>query len=325
MKHWLVNRLTPSKQSSEHWIQLATALESFWDQQYTPQIERVENNRSIFTASPEDLEKALVDMGSFFDVFMPIAETNKPLAIAWRRDELHYKNTSLPVQSILARNFSGLNTRWEPLYAKDAEQYQQKLFYSADEVHDLGHNLNDYFLTSRGRLWVDLGHLRLLTISRAEFEAIVHQEIEKIRPTHIVYEGELFQLSIHFKAQPDVMAVAAQQSQRRTALPYQDQLTIPRWDWQTIRQRELTRLLQYNNSAYFYFDDVPADFAPLDYQTEISQLTAFESPFFGGELDQLLHYDLFFSWFKFLFGLTDFSFGNALSDLMNEAIPDLWN
>ncbi|MCX4030375.1 hypothetical protein H0A36_27625 [Endozoicomonas sp. SM1973] len=268
MQHWLVNRLTASKQTSERWVQLAMSLELFWDQQFTPAIERVENSRSIFTASPKDLEKALADMGSFFDVFMPIAETNKPLAIAWRRDELHYKDTSLPVQSILARNFSGLNTRWEPLYAKDAESYQQGTFYSTDEVHDLGHALDDYFLTSRGRLWVDLGHLRLLQISRSEFETIVRQEIEKIRPTHIVYEGELFQLSIHFKAKPDRLLIETQKTERPAHLPYQDQFETPRLDWQTIRQRELTPLLQYNESPYFYFDDVPADYAPLDTYVE---------------------------------------------------------
>ncbi|WP_163836780.1 hypothetical protein [Spartinivicinus ruber] len=269
MQHWLVNRLTASKQSSERWVQLAQALETFWDEQFTPAIERVENSRSIFTASPEDLEKALADMGSFFDVFMPIAETNKPLAIAWRRDELHYKDTSLPVQSILARNFSGLNTRWEPLYAKDAAAYQQRLFYSADEVHDLGHELDDYFLTSRGRLWVDLRHLRLLQVSRTEFETIVRQEIEKIRPTHIVYEGELFQLSIHFKAKPDRLLIETQKTERTAHLPYQDQIKAPRLDWQTFQQRELTPLLQYNKSPYLYFDDVPTDYAPLDTYFEI--------------------------------------------------------
>lgn len=202
MENWLVQRLAGSKKDTQRWVELAEALEEFWDKYFLPEVVRLENSRSLFTASDEDLEMRLEDMGDFFDVNLAVSEDSKPLAIAFRRDEIRYKNTEIPIQSILNRNFSGLDTHWLPLFAPVSGSYDEDNFFTEEDLINRGEDLNDFFMTSRGTLWVDEGHLRRLGYTRSEFARVIESEIEKVRPVHIVFDNVLFILTIIFDMLP---------------------------------------------------------------------------------------------------------------------------
>lgn len=211
VKHWLQDRLTGSKKTNRRWLDLAEALEGFWDQQYLPLAERVESCRSVFTASDEDLERRLEDLGDFFDVNLPASEGSRPLAIVFRRDEIRRKNTAVPMESILRRNFEGLEAQWEPLWAPVAGPYTPESMRRQREIEDP----DAYYMTSRGLIVVNETQLRRMGIERAAFSRVAVNEVDKVRPAHIVYDGELFILTINFDYPGLSLAVNTQLSCRR--------------------------------------------------------------------------------------------------------------
>lgn len=264
MQDWLLKRLAGSKKDAPLWTELAEALEFFWDQNVEPYIQGLENNRSIFTTPEAFLNQRLLDMGDFFDVNLRLGKEGSPLDIVFRRDEIQWKNTILPIESILRRNFHGLNTRWEPLYAPVDGPYDHDHFYSEAELAFLNENIDDYFMTSRGRMFVDDGHLRRLGIPRNQFLNAAESEVSKVKPVHIVYEGEYFFLSVSMDHKPltiDVDHPTVIHSETSLSLTpanmAQDNITIP-------VLYELSPCTHYNNSHWFGFDEIPADFVPLD-------------------------------------------------------------
>ena len=263
MKDWLLNRLAGGRVNAKQWRELARALELFWDTHYEPVITRIADSRSLFTASDADLELTLKDLGEFFNVNMPLADVSKPLAVAWRRNEIHLKSTSIPISSIIGRNYDGLEVRWEELYAPIHGQYDTLSLLSAEEIKKAGHDMGHFFMTSRGRLWANKGQFLSLGISQSEFRRAVRAEIAKIRPVHIVYEGEYFVLNIEVDVPPLSVDFDHDTSQKN----YLAQLPEHLVDYQrihSIRTYDAEHIPTVNESSYPLFDDIPADFCSLD-------------------------------------------------------------
>ncbi|MCD9516409.1 MULTISPECIES: hypothetical protein [Photobacterium] len=236
-QNWLVERLTDNKKSSARWVELAQALEEYWETHFFDDLQVFENSHNIFTASPEDLNKRIAELGDFFDVALPIDKSSKRLAVLWRKEEIHQKDTALLVESLLTRNFNGSPAKWERVWAPNGT-YDKEHLYSTFELDVLNKNKDDYWLTSRGKLLVDLGHLHRIGMTKLEFVSIARREIERVRPTHIVYDGEVFLLTIDFYY---------------PKLP----ITCPRITLSTIGSR-------YRYSLEDRFDDVISDASPLD-------------------------------------------------------------
>lgn len=201
-KDWLVERLTGSKKGSPRWVELAAALEEYWNDHFFDDLQELENSKNIFTANSNQLDRIVSEQGDFFDVALPIDDSGKRLGIAWRREEIHKKNTSFPINSVLNRNFNGLPATWQNVYAPVTGEYDRLSLYTEYELKLLDRNLDDYWLTSRGRLLVDLNHMKKIGMSKDEFLLVARREIERVRPTHIVYDGELFILTVEFDYQP---------------------------------------------------------------------------------------------------------------------------
>lgn len=236
-QNWLVERLTDNKKGSARWVELAQALEEYWETHFFDDLQVFEDSHNIFTASPEDLNKRIAELGDFFDVALPIDESSKRLAVLWRKEEIHQKDTALLVESLLTRNFNGTPAKWERVWAPNGV-YDRQHLYSTFELEVLNKNKDDYWLTSRGKLLVDLGHLHRIGMTKSEFVAIARREIERVRPTHIVYDGEVFLLTIDFYY---------------PRLPF----TCPRITLASLGAR-------YRYSLEDRFDDVATDTSPLD-------------------------------------------------------------
>ena len=89
MINWRFQRLTPAKRSESRWAELASTLESIWEEFIDPRISRVERLRSSYLADSDALARKLREMGDYFSYDMP-REEDKPIALAWRRLELQY-------------------------------------------------------------------------------------------------------------------------------------------------------------------------------------------------------------------------------------------
>ena len=223
-KDWLIERLTDSKKGSPRWVELAAALEEYWDTHFFDGLQELENSRNLFTASSEQLDRIISEHGDFFDVELPIDDSGKRLGIAWRREEIHKKNTDFPITSVLNRNFNGLRATWQHVYAPVTGEYDRLHLYTEHELKLLERNLDDYWFTSRGRLLVDLSDVRKAGMTKDEFLLVAHREIERVRPTHIVYDGEYFILSIDFKYQ-SLGNGAKRETLNKLGAPYDYRLT----------------------------------------------------------------------------------------------------
>lgn len=199
---WLVERLTKSKQGSPQWVALAEALEEYWDTHFFNELQTFEDSKNIFTASEDHLNQKIAEFGDYFDTALPLDTSGKRLSISWQRANIHEKDTIVPFVNSLSVNFAGLGVTWEPLYSNKSQPYARDNLFTEQEVQIKKWDLNDFWMTSRGKIAVDLTHLHKLGMAKETFIAIAKREIERLRPAHIVYDGELFILTINFDYAP---------------------------------------------------------------------------------------------------------------------------
>ncbi|MGD1507093.1 hypothetical protein ACP6H7_24770 [Vibrio harveyi] len=199
---WLVERLTKSKQGSPQWVALAEALEEYWDTYFFSELQTFEDSKNIFTANDEHLNKKIAEFGDYFDTALPIDSSGKRLSISWQRANIHEKDTIVPFVNALCVNFAGLGVTWEPLYSNRSQAYTLDNLYTEQEIQLKQWELDDFWMTSRGKIAVDLTHLHQLGMAKETFIAIAQREIERLRPSHIVYDGEYFILTINFNYEP---------------------------------------------------------------------------------------------------------------------------
>ena len=117
MIDWLVKRLSPVKDKAARWVHLGEAIQEFWEEYFDPKLEELRGLRSIYTANEDGLKKLIAELGEFFE------DTDKPIAVAWRKLELKFKDREFILTSSFSRKFKGLPVDWEPLYAPKALPY----------------------------------------------------------------------------------------------------------------------------------------------------------------------------------------------------------
>ena len=276
---WLAERLTPARQAADNgrWRELAEVIQVFWETGFDDFMLRLERLRNVFESEEADIDRKLEELGAVFEFGLPMISSNKPLAISWRREEIHKKNTAFPIESVINREFNNMAVRWEPLIAYRDEPYGSRFF----SMHDIGLLYRDagniewgrFYLTSRGRLSVDLRHLRRIGVPRETFESMAANKIEPMTPLHIVYEGEYYL--------PDEFIIYLQGQlvfSGRTVTPTYtlgNGQSRPAGERFVLTQNERERHYRFvgrpqpEAGTMVRFDTVPLDVVPLDYYLEI--------------------------------------------------------
>lgn len=192
MKDWLIKRLTPRKKQEERWTGLAEGLQKVWEEEFDPYLSRLENLRSYFLADDADLAAKLREMGDYFTADTPCAK-DKPITVAWRRLELEYKDLELILMSVFRRHYSDLPVDWFPLFAPIAQVYGVS-FTPAEGPWPTKKNSppEGMFLTSRGLLGIDMGHLFSIGLTKQVFMETALPLLKRTKPLHIVYDGALW-------------------------------------------------------------------------------------------------------------------------------------
>ena len=193
---WLSNRLTPIKRDSDRWRELCEAVEEFWDEYFEPEITEIENARSIFTSSDAEIDIRLSEMGTQFEVGLPLTKADKAMAFAQRRNEIHRKGWQSTLDEVLSRDFKGAVVKWLPLYAKKIDPYGTQ-FYAVHELAPLGIDMSEVFLTSRGKTLVNTVQVGGIGMTRDEISEAIARKLNELRPAHIVYDGEFFSSMFH--------------------------------------------------------------------------------------------------------------------------------
>lgn len=206
MKDWLVKRLTPRKQKEDRWLGLAESIQTIWEQDFDPRLVRLEALRSYFSADDADLALKLREMGDYFAADMPQTK-DRPIAVAWRRLELEYKDLELIITSVFRRHYSDLPVTWFPLFAPLDEPYGTR-FIPADGPWPEKKNVppEGMFLTSRGLLGTDHAHLLSLGLTKQTFLDKALPLLLRAKPLHIVFDGALWYARFEFPFEGGLIA-----------------------------------------------------------------------------------------------------------------------
>lgn len=197
-EHWFRDRLTKAKLNAPMWVELADAIQEIFSDHVEPLVERLRGMGSAFTMAPEDLDRRIEELGSFFWLSERVAREDWPLALLQRQDEIHLKKTDYPLVSTIAREFSGMQVEWSPLYAPiDQKKWPYGSRFTTIEMMEFEDIPSEqWFMTSRGVIRVPLPRLSEASILGStideqcrEFEAIVARFVTPIIPLHIVFDG----------------------------------------------------------------------------------------------------------------------------------------
>lgn len=265
MKDWLKKRLTPKKQQEDRWISLAESIQTQWEEEFDPSLTRLENLRSYFRAHDDDLAKKLREMGDYFAADMPRAE-DKPIAVAWRRLELEYKDLELILSSVFRRHYADLPVTWFPLFAPIDKVYGTQ-FQAAQGPWPERKNVppDGWFLTSRGLLGTDYGHLLSIGLLKQEYIDKAMPLLLRTKPLHIVLDGLLWY--IRFDIPFNVFLLSEDVWWERDCGIYELQFSVlgSRFDYTAADVRDLdiqSALCTWDRIDYC---DIP--FIPLDGRT----------------------------------------------------------
>lgn len=200
---WFKQRLTAAKQAAPMWTELAEAVQEVFEQQIEPLLTRLRGLSSAYTMTSDDLALRISELGELFLLSDRVDETDWPLALMQRHDEIHLKKTDYPLVSTISREFSGMKVTWEPLYApKDQVRFPYGSRFSIKsqlEFEDIPES--EWFLTSRGVIRLPLTSLQSSFVGATSiddqataFEAVMNRFIEPLIPLHIVFEGAQYYL-----------------------------------------------------------------------------------------------------------------------------------
>ncbi|MCV6588688.1 MAG: hypothetical protein OIF57_06625 [Marinobacterium sp.] len=201
MDKWLQRRLTPVKQDTPLWRVLNEAIEELWDGGFAPLVQEREAARSIFTASPEEVDIRLSEMGTQFEAAFPLTAESKAMAYAQRGYEIHRKDRADTMNAILQRDFGGAVIRWLPLKAPLGEPYGSR-FLNEFEIRFGEIDPDTLWQTSRGKVVVDVAGARRHGYTKQSITEAVDRKMGVLRPAHIVFDGILFIAIYRFKVEP---------------------------------------------------------------------------------------------------------------------------
>lgn len=180
------------------WGELADAIQEIFTSHVEPLITRLRGVGSAFTMAPEDLDRRLEELGPFFWLSDRVAREDWPLALLQRQDEIHLKKTDVPLVSTIAREFSGMQVEWSPLYAPvDQSKWPYgSRFTTIERMEFEDIPRDEWFMTSRGVIRVPLPKLAQAFVDGdtvdeqcSEFEAIISRFVTPLIPLHIVFDG----------------------------------------------------------------------------------------------------------------------------------------
>ncbi|WP_432773860.1 hypothetical protein [Vibrio parahaemolyticus] len=227
LQSWLKSQLTRTKRNTEAWTDFAHALGSLLESHVENYLERIKTRNSLFDMQPQDLQVEIRELGDFF-AFGDVAETDLPMTVMQRQDQIHLKKTVYPLEATLRREFAGMEVTWQPLYAPtDLVKYPYgTVLVTADDL-DMQEN-KDWFMTSRGVIQVPLNEVRVNDEeSLREFEEKLRRVVYPLVPLRIVMQGTSYYLK--FELWDVIEWVVQGISQVDTAIRIEDLDDVPKF------------------------------------------------------------------------------------------------
>lgn len=211
---WLYKRLTPSKRKVARWTELATAVETIWEEYFDPELSRLQRLQSAYEMDEADLNKKMREMGDSFTCDTPLV-INKPLSLAWRRLELQSKDTEDIISSIFLRNFAHLPVTWFPIFAPIDQEYGSYFETYGGLSEDADKNVppDGMWLTSRGVLGIGKLEMYQEGMVKSDLRTQAISLVESAKPLHIVFDGLLWYINFDLSFSAEANATWDTESQ----------------------------------------------------------------------------------------------------------------
>lgn len=293
-KDWIKNQLIPEKRQSGLWPGFADSLQTLFEEHVEPLLKRLSDRKSFFTMHPDDLDTRINEYGRFF-VIGNTDTASKPILLAQRLDEVHFKGTDRPIVATFWREFGNLPVSWEPLYAPvDQERFPYGTFFATARGMEIAKDsYGEFFLTSRGTINVDLNKLyevygyeeqdRLVSRLMADVDRI----IKPLLPLEMVFDGITLRLDFFLEEAAELLQlknIASSGVQPFLFQPVQERMQLQRTktSYAASPENQKRSLAPYG----LYHDAMPCDAWPLD-------MNMLVPPVFphGVLTDMRLHYD----------------------------------
>lgn len=209
-QNWLKERLTKAKQDSNLWGAFTDAIQDVWNELIEPILERISNRKSFFTMDSEDMDTRISEYGRFF-IIEEKEKSRRPMLLTQRLDEVHFKGTYRPIEQTFWREFGETPISWEPLYApvNQVNYPYGSILLTSEQVSGADPDYGDFFLTSRGRVVLNMNQLAesdgagvtddAINTMQAQFLNIV----APLLPLHIVFDGLTLQLVTEINVEDD--------------------------------------------------------------------------------------------------------------------------
>ncbi|MDW2645993.1 phage tail protein [Citrobacter sp. HN-141] len=273
IKDWLKKQLIPEKQETGLWPDFADAVQVVYEDEVKPLLSRLSDRKSFFTMHSEDLDTRISEYGRFF-VMGETDKASRPILLAQRLDEVHFKGTDRPIISTFWREFGNLPVNWEPLYAPlDQERFPYGTFFTTENgVKVAQESYGDFFLTSRGTINVDLNKLYEIYGYEEQDKLIkrlikdVDRIVAPLLPLETVFDGISLRLDFWLEEAEEVMKYAsATVGSSRAFLfqPFRESIEL-QYVEASYDAGEITPQTCSQDSIYLRLDTMPVDAWPLD-------------------------------------------------------------
>lgn len=273
IKDWLKKQLIPEKQETGLWPDFADAVQVVYEAQVKPLLSRLSDRKSFFTMHPEDMDTRISEYGRFF-VMGETDKASRPILLAQRLDEVHFKGTDRPIVSTFWREFGNLPVNWEPLYAPlDQERFPYGTFFTTENgVKIAQESYGEFFLTSRGTINVDLNKLYEIYGYEEQDKLIkrlikdVDRIVAPLLPLETVFDGISLRLDFWLEEAEEVMKYAsATVGSSRAFLfqPFRESIEL-QYVEASYDAGEITPQTCSQDPIYLRLDTMPVDAWPLD-------------------------------------------------------------
>ncbi|NDO81508.1 hypothetical protein CJP72_12250 [Citrobacter sp. NCU1] len=273
IKDWLKKQLIPEKQRQGLWPDFADVTQAVYEEQVAPLLSRLSDRKSFFSMHPEDMDTRISEYGRFF----VIGETDKasrPILLAQRLDEVHFKGTDRPIVSTFWREFGNLPVNWEPLYAPvDQERFPYGTFFTTESGVKIAQgSYGDFFLTSRGTINVDLNKLYEIYGYEEQDKLIkrlikdVDRIIAPLLPLETVFDGISLRLDFWLEEAEETIKLAHSSVGCSRAFLFQpvQELANLQQTQVSYDAGEVTPQTCSLEPIYLTLDTIPVDAWPLD-------------------------------------------------------------
>lgn len=229
IRNWVKDRLTKEKQGSELWSGFANTLQGIFEETVEPILERITNRKSYYTMDKDDLTLRMSEYGRFF-IVAETTDTSRPVLLAQRLDEVHFKGTDKPITSTFWREFDNLPVSWQELYAPvDQDLAPYGTFFTTKEGLAIAEaKYGEFFLTSRAQISVALNELygRYGYLEQGEAVQKLLTQFDRIiaplLPLHIVFDGVALFISFEMSADAENITLISAGIDYQAKLSYVD-------------------------------------------------------------------------------------------------------